>query len=58
MKTWFKDRFNFKIDDSEIFFSPGVVAALSYLIQTLTNVACPRSILKESLERIKNVLED
>lgn len=37
VKTWFKDRFNFKIDDSEIFFSPGVVAALSYLIQSLTN---------------------
>lgn len=37
VKTWFKDRFDFKIDDSEIFFSPGVVAALSYLIQCLTN---------------------
>lgn len=37
VKVWFKDRFNFKIDDSEIFFSPGVVAALSYLIQCLTN---------------------
>lgn len=37
VKTWFKERFNFKIDDSEIFFSPGVVAALSYLIQALTN---------------------
>lgn len=35
---WYKKRFDWQIQQQDIFFSPGVVPALAFLIESLTNV--------------------